>query len=1105
MDVFKDGKLNPAWISDADKKDNLMSKVRAYYLPGTKIKPEFKCSASQCKLPVKSAEYLQPSTANYEYNPMMFCFTCNQVYHVLCVGLGKEGIAEEAVPWMCHFCRANVMNPQATAYYTSSGYKQSIENRRKRFLRETTIQSNDKEFDTDGEFDSCDLDSFERSRKFSKQEIQSTSSNDNEKLRHKLFEAKSESKQLMSLLERERNEAQLRLDSMMLEIQKLREEVKSSKQTSEPPSTNDSLLLSTFYAGNANSPESESTRWKCNSDDVRQSQSSQIPSNNSQCDTSTLEVLSRFTVCQERIQSEKELATVRRAMPKIAEFNGEVMKWLEFEQDVNRYRTVCKYDDQTIKLHVRGALKGDAFEAVKDVFDIFTLKQVMDILKESFGDPMIMLRHKSNDIKALRIPDTIYREDAVKIRVVLQGYFAACTYAKTGYLNSNELAELIYVQFNYEDKARCKEMFIRKNPGKQIVICLNTIYDYLAERLLILDEKPDNLKEDKKSKTMQVMSIGNVSTSEGPFNDKGSYKFEIRDRSDAPFMGYDMQAINSMDKHCEFCDDDDHFSVQCSKYQEMSEEQRLKAVNEKRLCRNCILSTGHKSYECNLKVSCGMKLGKFGRCSQKHHASIHSACDKNNYGGYLKHRSHTRTNTDNAQQTLKDALTKSNDAVMQNNNVGPQNNIPAPQDNITAQQSNTSQPQQNVMAIQQQQVANAIQRANAQLQNINANVYATQSSRVPAARTYNVTPNNLLTVQINHVAEEVPRTVKMFKHKFIGPNGNVVAHSIGDSASEVTLVRNDLRVALGIEGIPEILSVTWTDKTVREYEAIKFDMKLQGILNYSEPIVLKDCYAIEELNLPARTLDMERMKSLFPYLKDVNFESYFNEEPVMLIGSPHAYAIESIKGLIEGGPGNPVALETKLGVTVYGGDSKKCYPLSKKIVTNSSIDNNPVIQAPVKLINEELLNSLELLGQKAGYLGNTEDKLENNSVCASRSPSQQTVRDANRRSRFKSHCKQLPCRCIRTNRDYEAHSASIRVPRRISTTISTSRISQVRPNIRRPSPIYRPTRPPSHINNLRRRRSLMDFRRRVSSSVSEPERSSTNLSNGEDGPFISSG
>ncbi|KAL7033549.1 hypothetical protein ACKWTF_007638 [Chironomus riparius] len=517
MDVFKDGKLNPEWISDADKKDNLMSKVRAYYLPGSKIKPEFKCCASQCQLSVKSAEYLQPSTANYEYNPMMFCFTCNQVYHVLCVGLSKEGIAEEAVPWMCHFCRENVMNPQATAYFKSTGYKHSIANRRKRFLRDTTIQSNDKEFDTDGEFDSCDLDSFERSSKTSKQKIQSTSSDDNEWLKH-------ENKQLMSLLAQERNESKLRLDSMMQEMQKLHDRINankaetSSKQTLDPVTTNDSILLTTFYAENANSPESESTRWKCNLQDVNRSESSQMPSNNSQFDTSTLEVLSRFTVCQERIQLEKELATVRRAMPKIAEFNGEVMKWLEFEQDVNRYRTVCKYDDPTIKLHVRGALKGDAFNAVKDVFDIFTLQQVMDILKESFGDPMIMLRHKGNDIKSLKIPNTIYREDAVKIRVVLQGYFAACTYAKTGYLNSNELAETVYVQFNYEDKARCKEMFIRKNPRKQIVICLNTIYEYLAERLLILDEKPDNLKEDKKLKSMQVMSIGNVSTSAGPLS-----------------------------------------------------------------------------------------------------------------------------------------------------------------------------------------------------------------------------------------------------------------------------------------------------------------------------------------------------------------------------------------------------------------------------------------------------------------------------------------------------------------------------------------------------------------------------------------------------------
>ena len=977
MDVIKDGKLNPEWIKEVDKKDNLMSKIRGYYLPGTKIKPEFKCSATSCLLPVRSAEYLQPITAKYEYNPMLFCFTCNQVYHVRCVGLNKEAIAEEAVPWLCLPCRENVLNPQACAYYASSGYKTDIATRRKKFLRVSTIEGPENEFDTDGEFDSCDLDSFERSSHKKATKLPSSSSSESEKLQRDLAQAKSESSKLMKLLEQERNDAKLRFDSMFQEMQKMRLEInaqkseKSIQHQAEAVNTNETFSMSTFYAGNVNSPDSESTRWKCNVEEVNQTQVPQISINNSQGDTSTLEVLSRFTECQERMQLEKELTTVRRAMPKITEFSGDIMKWLEFEQDVNRYRTVCKYDDPTIKLHVRGALKGDAFEAVKDVFDIFTLKQIMDVLKESFGDPMTMVRHKGNEIKALKIPGTIYREDAVKIRVVLQGYFAACTYAKTGYLNSNELAELIYEQLNYEDKARCKEMFVRKDPGKQIVICLSTIYDYLAERLLILDEKPDSLKvkgkDDKRPKSIQVMTIGNAATSSRTRNDKNSYKFEVRDRSTAPYMGYDLQLLSSVNKKCEICNRTGHYSVQCNQFQSMSEEQRLKAIIDKRLCKNCVVTTGHKASECNLKVSCGMRAGKFGRCTQKHHATIHYACDKVKSGGYLKRRSQTRNNTNNAQQTMNNAA--------QNNNPPAQNNTPPVQNNNAGQQHNINTSQQNFMPIQQQQVANAIRLANAQQPNVNANVGAS-SSGAAQARTYNVNPNGpnaTYTIQMNHLSDNMPRTVKMFKNKFIGSKGFVVAYSVGDSAAEVTLVRNDLRIALGIEGTPETLSVTWTDKTIREYVAVKFDIKLQGVLKHSEPIVLKDCYAIDEFHLPARTLDMKKMRAKFPYLKGVNFDSYFEEEPVMLIGSPHAYAIESITGLIEGGPGNPVAMETKLGVTVYGGDSNK-YSIPSNVnltIRASGSTYNSILETAERVSNDELsdllvhFNSVESLGIRA--------------------------------------------------------------------------------------------------------------------------------------------
>jgi hypothetical protein len=198
------------------------------------------------------------------------------------------------------------------------------------------------------------------------------------------------------------------------------------------------------------------------------------------------------------------------------------------------------------------------------------------------------------------------------------------------------------------------------------------------------------------------------------------------------------------------------------------------------------------------------------------------------------------------------------------------------------------------------------------------------------------------------------KTVKTFKHHFIGPRGIVTAYSVGDSAAEVTLIRDDLREALGIEGIPEAINLAWTDDVTKIRMATKIDLVVQGILKHSESIILRNCYAIDDLILPTRSLDMRVMRRKFPYLEGVDFEGYDEEQPVMLIGSPHAFAIESIKKLIGGGTGKPVAIESKLGVSVYGGnpDETKFEPTDVQPLTTE--DTNKVSES-VEIHFDELL------------------------------------------------------------------------------------------------------------------------------------------------------
>jgi hypothetical protein len=292
--------------------------------------------------------------------------------------------------------------------------------------------------------------------------------------------------------------------------------------------------------------------------------------------------------------------------------------------------------------------------------------------------------------------------------------------------------------------------------------------------------------------------------------------------------------------------------------------------------------------------------------------------------------------------------------------------------NVPSQQSSQLRANANAYAPNNPNAPNANMNAPA----TNSNVANTNFHALPP-RVYSIAPHSSSlagVVQFNlHASETFQKTVKVFKNQFIGPNGIITEYSIGDSAAEVTLVRDDLRKALGIKGTACSLSLQWTDNSIKECPAIRFDLMVQGILPYSEAIVLKNCYAIEDLHLPRRSLDMELLKKKFPYLKNVNFESYIDQQPVMLIGSPHAFIIESVQPLIEGGEGNPVAIESKLGISVYGGSfmDKGASSINFQTVVDETDTEN-------KVSNEQLrdllvhFSSIESIGVRANQTHETE-------------------------------------------------------------------------------------------------------------------------------------
>jgi hypothetical protein len=178
--------------------------------------------------------------------------------------------------------------------------------------------------------------------------------------------------------------------------------------------------------------------------------------------------------------------------------------------------------------------------------------------------------------------------------------------------------------------------------------------------------------------------------------------------------------------------------------------------------------------------------------------------------------------------------------------------------------------------------------------------------------------------QICSVTQSSQRTVKMFRTYFYGETLKAKGFAIGDSAAEITLVKSELVDALGIQGEECMLNLQWTDFTVKSSLARKVKIKISGTSPNDEMIVLNECYAVKDFNLPPRSLNMEELKRKFPHLQNVPFESYENAVPTILIGSRHAYALEAVQPVIHGGCDMPIALKSKLGYTVYGGAPEQC-------------------------------------------------------------------------------------------------------------------------------------------------------------------------------------
>ncbi|XP_070507569.1 uncharacterized protein [Chironomus tepperi] len=901
MNVEDLGSLAQWFLNDHNAKAEYRAKnptskiVNNYIFAIDLVKDHVRCGLNNA---CKWFEAQEEEQQHEDLQKLVLCITCDRIYHLRCAGCNVTSLTEVQLPWMCQYCLTNPMNAAAQAVVSSEYYMMPFDERIKQFIKETSHIVHQSE-ESSSDYDEMINESLHinANGSLSSHNLRT----DFNKLQKKFKSIRQSNKDLKSLVLAQTEQ----ISQIMGFLQS------STMNGSTIGARSNSGTYNT--ADHARDQEASFTNAVLNAnrastrldDEIRQSsrvinemigvhgkhegpQSLPNQQNNSTSDShieTTLRQLNKLSINE-----------IRRNLPKLEKFDGNPERWLSFERAVMRNWAEGEYTDDQMKSHIRQALTGQALARIDSLYMNMSSQRMMDYLKDSFGNSNIVVESARNKLLSTKLSRPLTHASCVEVTTRIANFMAACSYAGITIADTSISSRLhgqlepyhqeLYYKFYYEKHPEATTRMERLDVQFEF---LNNI----SKTLPLGNFKFEEEKATKnKSKDYQVMtaSVINNSANVSAFT-PDSYKYEIRDNQTAKYLGYDMNKVKQLPKKCEICNKTNHFAVECKTYRELRMDGKYNLVRSKRLCMNCILTSGHMASECDLKSGCGFKVDKTTRCSAKHHITLHRGNTSTNFSKTFR-KQHRRQNTNANAARAKEKIEEHQQS----------------QQATISNQPEASGVNNHIAAVVHHGLPNQL--------------HVVQGYPCHPPKDLNqVKPYATFTIsrQLCAVNESSERTIKLFKTIFYGHNCNAIGYAIGDSAAEITLIKRDLVDELGITGENCIIELQWTDSSKKLVDAIKIKLKISGVGNGSEIIELNNCYAVNDLSLPPRTLNVEALKKQFPYLRKVPFASYENAVASILIGSTHAYLFEAIEPVIQDGQNKPVALKSKLGYTIYGG------------------------------------------------------------------------------------------------------------------------------------------------------------------------------------------
>ncbi|XP_062701454.1 uncharacterized protein LOC115254319 [Aedes albopictus] len=151
-----------------------------------------------------------------------------------------------------------------------------------------------------------------------------------------------------------------------------------------------------------------------------------------------------------------------------------------------------------------------------------------------------------------------------------------------------------------------------------------------------------------------------------------------------------------------------------------------------------------------------------------------------------------------------------------------------------------------------------------------------------------------------------------------GQQGIINTFAFLDEGSSLSMIESSLADRLGVDGYSRPLCLKWTGNVTREEnDSKRVAFEISG-LGKTERYWISDVGTTKSLNLPMQTLPVKKLMQDFQHLRGIPIEEYHDAVPRLLIGVDNLKLSLPLK-VREGKEGVPVAVKTRLGWCVYGG------------------------------------------------------------------------------------------------------------------------------------------------------------------------------------------